>query len=121
MPVAKHFPGHGDTDVDSHIGLPTVDKSEEELLECEFIPFEEAMKNGLPAIMNAHIIYPAIEPEPVPATLSKRIMQDIVRDKLGFEGLIYSDCFQMQAISEHYGTVKSLSLIHISEPTRQVR
>lgn len=109
MPVAKHFPGHGDTDVDSHIGLPTVDKSEEELLECEFIPFEEAMKNGLPAIMNAHIIYPSIEPEPVPATLSKRIMQDIVRDKLGFEGLIYSDCFQMQAISEHYGTVKSFA------------
>lgn len=107
LPVAKHFPGHGDTDVDSHLGLPTVDKSREDLLNTEFVPFKNAIDKGLPAIMNAHILYPAIEENELPATLSKTIMRDIQRDDLGFDGLIFSDCFEMQAISNHYGTPNS--------------
>ena len=109
LPVAKHFPGHGDTDVDSHLGLPTVAKSREELMNLEFVPFKEAIEQGLPAVMNAHILYPAIEAEELPATLSKTIMKDILRDELGFDGLIFSDCFEMQAIAKNYGTVKSFA------------
>ena len=101
----KHFPGHGDTAVDSHLGLPTVDKSFEELSQMELLPFRSAIRNGIPAIMSTHILFPQLEEEPVPATMSRRIMTGLLKEKLGFKGLVLSDCMMMGAIADHFGTV----------------
>ena len=103
LSTAKHFPGHGDTDLDSHLALPCVDKSMEELERMELIPFRAAVEAGVPAVMTSHILYPQIEPEHIPATMSRRIMTGILREKLGFQGIIVSDCMEMAAIRSHYG------------------
>lgn len=100
----KHFPGHGDTAVDSHLGLPCIDKSLKELQQTELVPFAAAIKAGVPALMSSHILFPQIEPDSVPATMSRRIMTDLLRTELGFDGLILSDCMVMDAIQKHYGT-----------------
>lgn len=110
----KHFPGHGDTNVDSHIGLPSVNSTYEQIKEFELVPFKAAIENGCELIMTAHIQYPNIEKtqviskqtgEPIylPATLSKTFLTDILRGELGFEGIITTDSMQMQAISSHFG------------------
>lgn len=104
----KHFPGHGDTDMDSHISLPYVDKSLAELESCELLPFRKAISAGAPAVMTAHILYPQLEPEHLPATMSRKIITDLLRNKMGFEGIVISDCMQMSAIKEHYGTVNGI-------------
>ena len=104
LPVAKHFPGHGDTAVDSHLGLPCVEKTLEELLACELVPYVQAIRQGLPAIMAAHILFPALERTGVPASMSPAILTGLLRRRLGFDGLIVSDCFEMGAIQDHYGT-----------------
>ena len=101
--TAKHFPGHGDTNVDSHLALPCVDKPLEALEKVELIPFQAAVEAGVPAVMTAHILFPQIEPDNIPATMSRRIMQGILREKLGFQGIIVSDCMEMAAIRSHYG------------------
>lgn len=101
--TAKHFPGHGDTDLDSHLALPCVDKPMEELEKVELVPFKAAIDAGVTAVMTAHILFPQIEPDPIPATMSRRIMKGILRDKLGFQGIIVSDCMEMAAIRSHYG------------------
>lgn len=101
--TAKHFPGHGDTDMDSHLALPSVDKPLEALEQMELIPFKAAIDAGVSAVMTAHILFPQIEPELIPATMSRRIMQGILREKLGFRGIIISDCMEMAAIASHYG------------------
>jgi len=101
--TAKHFPGHGDTDRDSHLALPCVDKSLEEMEQVELIPFQAAIAAGVPAVMTAHILFPKIEPDLIPATMSRRIMQGLLREKLGFQGIIVSDCMEMAAIRSHYG------------------
>ncbi len=114
-PCAKHFPGHGNTDVDSHIGLPSIASTYEELKEFELVPFVEAIKQGCPMIMSAHIQVPNVEKTTViskqdkremtlPATLSKRFLTDILRDELGFKGVLITDSMQMQAISSHIGS-----------------
>lgn len=103
MCTAKHFPGHGDTDRDSHLALPCVDKPLEELERVELVPFRAAVDAGVTAVMSAHILFPQIEPEPIPATMSRRIMHGILREKLGFRGIIISDCMEMAAIATHYG------------------
>lgn len=100
----KHFPGHGDTAVDSHIGLPRIEKTMDELEACELISFRAAIKAGVPAIMSSHILFPNIEPNGVPATMSRTIMHGLLRETLGFDGLILSDCMVMDAIRRHYGT-----------------
>ena len=104
--TAKHFPGHGDTDMDSHLSLPCVDKPLEELERVELVPFKAAIEAGVPAVMTAHILFPQLEPENIPATMSRRIMQGLLRGQLGFDGIIVSDCMQMQAIATYYGTVE---------------
>lgn len=104
LPVAKHFPGHGDTSVDSHLGLPRVEKSLDELMDCELVPYRRAIAQGVPAIMAAHILFPALEKENLPASMSPAILQGLLREKLGFTGLIVSDCLEMGAIQDHYGT-----------------
>ena len=101
--TAKHFPGHGDTDVDSHLALPCVNKSLEELEKVDLVPFQGAIEAGVTAIMTAHILYPQIEPDPIPATMSRRIVHGILREKLGYQGIVISDCMEMAAIAAKYG------------------
>ena len=102
--TAKHFPGHGDTKIDSHLALPKIEKSIEELEEIELVPFKKAIENGLHAIMSSHINFPAITEEGRPTTLSKNVLTDLLRERLKFEGLIITDCMQMQAIQKNYTT-----------------
>ncbi|MCH3917936.1 MAG: beta-N-acetylhexosaminidase [Spirochaetia bacterium] len=104
--AGKHFPGHGDTSQDSHLTLPCVNKSYEELEQCELIPFKKAIEAGIPAIMTSHIRYPQIEPDHIPATMSKKIITGLLKEQLGFKGLVLSDCMEMQAISRYYGSVE---------------
>lgn len=99
--VAKHFPGHGDTQSDSHYELPVVTKTVDELKQMEFKPFEKAIENNVPAIMVAHILCTSIDSEN-PASLSKNIVTDILRDDMGFEGTIFSDDLTMGAITDEY-------------------
>lgn len=100
--VVKHFPGHGDTSIDSHVDLPQVNKTWAQLEKMELIPFKKAIETGVSAIMTSHILFPKIEYEKLPATLSTTIIQNL-RDKLNFSGLIVSDSLQMAAIQDHYG------------------
>jgi len=106
LSVLKHFPGHGDTAVDSHLALPKVDKALEELEQTHMLPFKIAIEQGAEAIMTSHILFPQIEKENKPATLSRTILTDILKHKLGFKGLLVTDCLEMNAIKEHYGTAK---------------
>ncbi|MFF2850749.1 glycoside hydrolase family 3 protein [Streptomyces sp. NPDC058001] len=98
----KHFPGHGDTAVDSHHAVPRIDADTETLFARELAPFSAAITAGTRAVMSAHILVPALDPER-PATLSRRILTELLRDTLGFTGLIVTDGMEMQAISGTYG------------------
>ncbi|WIV13344.1 beta-N-acetylhexosaminidase [Proteiniborus sp. MB09-C3] len=99
--VIKHFPGHGDTSVDSHVGLPAVDHDLERLMSFELIPFKEAIDNGADTVMVAHILLKKIDPD-YPSSLSKTIITDILREDLGFNGVVISDDMTMGAIAENY-------------------
>lgn len=104
---AKHFPGHGDTSTDSHLELPILNLTVEELRDRELIPFKALIDAQVPTIMTAHILFPKIDPN-VPATLSKSILHTILREELGFGGVIVSDDLDMKAVSDmytHSGTV----------------
>ncbi|TGM59340.1 glycoside hydrolase family 3 protein [Leptospira vanthielii] len=101
LPVIKHFPGHGDTTVDSHLGLPIINKSLEELEQLELVPFKKSIAGGAEAVMSAHIMYPKIDPQ-FPATLSKTILTDVLRKSLNFDGIIITDAMEMHAISKNY-------------------
>ena len=104
----KHFPGHGDTHVDSHLDLPTVEKSRAELDALELKPFQ-ALREVAPSIMTAHIVYPKIDPL-YPATLSKTILGGILRDEYGYDGVVITDALMMKAIAERYGYAKAAVL-----------
>lgn len=97
----KHFPGHGDTTVDSHRDLPTVDKPRAELEQFEFAPFKLAAASA-PALMTAHIVYPALDPD-YPATLSRRILHTLLREEWNYQGVIITDGMDMHAIAGRYG------------------
>ena len=101
IPVVKHFPGHGDTDIDSHYGLPIVTKTLEELNNLEFIPFKNAIENGADVVMVSSIILSSIDSE-YPATMSKKVTTDILRNKLNFDGVIATDDMTMGAIMDNY-------------------
>ena len=98
LSTAKHFPGHGGTPGDSHELTPRVDKSLEELRAYDLIPFQAAIDAGVDAVMVAHILYPQIDPENI-ATLSKPIITDLLREEMGFTGLVISDDFRMKGIT----------------------
>ncbi|MDI3417078.1 glycoside hydrolase family 3 protein [Streptomyces luteolus] len=98
----KHFPGHGDTAVDSHHSMPRIDASLEMLRARELVPFRAAIAAGTKAVMSAHILLPALDPDR-PATLSRRILTGLLREELDFDGLIVTDGMEMQAISATYG------------------
>lgn len=119
--AAKHFPGHGDTAVDSHTGLPLVDKSLAELEKLELFPFKKAMDAGVDLLMTAHIQYPQIEKDQVvsketgeriyvPATLSDDILTGLVRKKYGYKGVIVSDAMGMDAIAKNFGEVEAVKM-----------
>ena len=96
----KHFPGHGDTSVDSHYGLPVVAHERERLEAVEFAPFRAAMQAGVEGIMSAHVVFPAIEPEGLPATLSPRVMTGLIREEMGYTGLLVTDSLEMGALGD---------------------
>ncbi|MEW1829267.1 glycoside hydrolase family 3 protein [Streptomyces sp. NPDC088196] len=98
----KHFPGHGDTAVDSHHALPRIDAGSTVLEQRELLPFRAAIAAGTRAVMSAHILVPTLDPEH-PATLSLRILTDLLRGQLGYDGLIVTDGMEMQAIAATYG------------------
>lgn len=98
----KHFPGHGDTAVDSHHALPRIDADPSVLSERELTPFRAAIAAGTRAVMTAHILVPELDPDR-PATLSRRILTDLLRGELGYDGLIVTDGMEMQAIAGTYG------------------
>lgn len=99
---AKHFPGHGNTDADSHISLPAVAESLEQLETRELIPFRRAVKAGVPAIMVGHMWVRCMDPEPCPASLSHRVTSELLRDTLGYQGVSVSDALVMDAITGRY-------------------
>jgi beta-N-acetylhexosaminidase len=101
IPVGKHFPGHGDTHLDSHLDLPTVDRVAATLEAVELVPFRETIAQGLEVIMTAHVIYSAWDNKNT-ATFSKTILQDILRQKLGFQGVIMSDDLEMKAVEKYF-------------------
>jgi beta-N-acetylhexosaminidase len=98
----KHFPGHGDTSVDSHFELPLIEHPPDRLEAVELVPFKAAIEADVASIMTAHILIPALDPER-PATLSPKIVTDILRDRLGYRGLVLSDDLEMKAIGNRYG------------------
>jgi beta-N-acetylhexosaminidase len=102
MPCVKHFPGHGDTAVDSHIGLPVVSHDRAHLDQYELAPFRAAFAAGVPALMSAHILYPQLEPSNLPATLSPLFLTRLLREELGYTGIVFSDALNMDAIAHYY-------------------
>jgi beta-N-acetylhexosaminidase len=97
----KHFPGHGDTSVDSHLELPLVEHPPDRIRRVECVPFREAIRAGVAFIMTAHVLVPSLDEER-PATLSPRIVQGMLRDELGFDGVIVSDDLEMKAVASTY-------------------
>lgn len=119
--TAKHFPGHGDTDTDSHTGAPVIDRTYEELKARELIPFQAAIDAGTDMIMTAHIQYPQIEKGTyisvstgesigLPATMSKAILTDILRGDMGFDGVVVTDALDMAAIADHFAVEDTIRL-----------
>lgn len=117
--TAKHFPGHGDTAVDSHLGLPEVPHEKERLLEVELFPFQKAMEADIDAIMTAHVTFPKIDDTKVisqkdgteislPATLSHKVLTGLMREEMGFDGVIITDALNMKAIADHFGPVDTV-------------
>ncbi len=100
LATAKHFPGHGDTSLDSHLTLPTVTHPRSHLDAVELLPFREAIRAGVAAVMTAHVVYPALDPE-MPATLSPAII-GLLRQTLAFEGIVVTDSMRMRAVADRY-------------------
>ncbi|MEU9195329.1 glycoside hydrolase family 3 protein [Streptomyces hundungensis] len=101
--TAKHFPGHGDTTVDSHTGIPVITHSRAEWERLDAPPFRAAIAAGIDAIMTAHIQFPALDPSNDPATLSRPILTGILREQLGFDGVVITDSLGMQGVRDKYG------------------
>jgi beta-N-acetylhexosaminidase len=97
----KHFPGHGDTQTDSHLELPRLEHDLARLEAVELPPFVEAVKAEVASIMTAHVLFPALDPEH-PATLSEKVVGPLLRERLGFEGVIVSDDLEMKAVADNY-------------------
>jgi beta-glucosidase-like glycosyl hydrolase/endonuclease/exonuclease/phosphatase family metal-dependent hydrolase len=101
--TAKHFPGHGDTDTDSHVGIPQIDHTREEWLRIDMPPFQAAIRAGISSIMTAHIVVPSLDPSGDPATLSRPILTGILRQQLRFDGVVITDSLGMQGVRDKYG------------------
>ena len=114
--TAKHFPGHGDTATDSHLGLPEVPHDIDRLKKVELYPFQQAMDKGIDAVMSAHVTFPKIDSTKaiskkdgteiaIPGTLSHKVLTGLMREEMGFKGVIVTDAMNMQAIADHFGPV----------------
>jgi len=122
----KHFPGHGDTDVDSHLGLPVITADRARLERVELVPFRRGVEQGVGAVMAAHIELPSLDPSPAtPATFSRAIVHDLLRQDLGFNGLVYTDSMSMDAVAKmappEEGAVRALvagadQVLHSPDP-----
>ncbi|MBI5186356.1 MAG: beta-N-acetylhexosaminidase [Nitrospinae bacterium] len=99
FPVGKHFPGHGHTSLDSHACLPEVDTSMKQMAKVELVPFVNGIKGGLEMLMSAHVVYKNIDPQ-CAATFSRRILTGLLREEMGFKGLVFSDDMEMGAVPE---------------------
>ena len=99
---AKHFPGHGDTSIDSHLDLPVIGRDRAQLAAVELAPFRAVIAEGVQAVMTGHLLIPAYDPD-LPATLSRRVLTDLLRHDLGFDGLIVTDGIEMQGVRRAYG------------------
>src|SRR5690625_705739 len=106
--TAKHFPGHGDTSLDSHLDLPYSDRTVEELLGFELLPFGEAISAGCAAVMSAHIVLTAVDPQ-LPVTLSRPAVA-VLRERLGFDGVLFSDALDMRAIADRWGQARGAAM-----------
>jgi len=104
LATAKHFPGHGDTAVDTHVNLATIPADRERLERLELVPFKAAIEAGVDSIMTAHVAVPALAPPNLPATLSPAILTDLLRKDLGFRGLVITDALQMAGVANGFST-----------------
>jgi beta-N-acetylhexosaminidase len=131
MTCGKHFPGHGDTAIDSHAALPVIEHSMERMNAVELAPFRAAIHAGIASIMTAHILFPAIDPL-MPATISRKILTDLLRGELGFEGVIVTDCLEMRGIAARWNAGHAAVLAveagadvilccHTPEPQQSIR
>lgn len=109
IPCGKHFPGHGDTFKDSHLELPSVKKDLARLNSTELPPFIYACQNQVESLMTAHVVYPALDPD-YPATLSKAIIGKLLRQKIGYKGVVFGDDMEMKAISKNYSLEDAVTL-----------
>ncbi len=105
LACAKHFPGHGDTAVDSHLALPTIWGDRERLEQIELVPFRAAIAEGVGAIMTTHIVFPTLDVHR-PATISPAILTGLLRQELGYDGLVITDCLEMKAIADTIGSAR---------------
>ncbi len=118
--AAKHFPGHGDTDIDSHLGLPSVPHHPARLKAVELKPFQQAFDRKVDMVMTAHVTFPAIDSTravsrldgkeiSIPATLSRRVLTGLIREEMGFDGVIITDALEMKAIADHFGPLEAVT------------
>jgi beta-N-acetylhexosaminidase len=105
----KHFPGHGDTSQDSHLDLPRLPHTLERLRQVELVPFAAYAKAGLASLMTAHVVFDALEPG-LPATMSHKVLEGLLRGELGFDGVLVSDDLEMKAIADHYSVEEAAVL-----------
>ncbi len=101
LPTLKHFPGHGDTDMDSHLSLPVISHPRSRLDSIELFPFREGIKNGVAGIMTAHLSIPSLDSTMMPASLSKQMIKKLLIGEMGFEGFVVTDAMNMQGIANH--------------------
>ncbi len=111
LATAKHFPGHGDIKVDSHEDLPVLPHSSERLKEIEFQPFRHAINGGVDAIMAGHIAVPSLEPSGLPASMSKKVLTDLIRTQWKYEGLIVTDAMMMGAIANRFSEKEAITKV----------
>ena len=114
MACAKHFPGHGDTDADSHEDMPVISKSLAQLDTLELYPYKEMIRNGIKSVMVAHLSVPALESvKKVPTTLSYNTITGLLRNKLGFKGIVFTDALNMKGVAKYYepGEIDARALI----------
>ena len=109
LACGKHFPGHGDTETDSHFALPTIRRSRSALEQTELVPFRAAIDAGLAAVMTAHILFPALDPH-LPATLSPAVLTGLLRQELSFKGLIITDDLEMRGVADQWGAPEAAVL-----------
>lgn len=114
LSCVKHFPGHGDTDADSHLELPTVSHPESRFKSVDFLPFKSGIEAGTSAVMVAHLNVPQLDPSGVPSSLSKKIIQGYLRKDLGFKGLVISDALNMKAVADKYGKAEVVAKAYLA-------